>query len=119
MEEKEITCTVCPQGCRIIVRHENGNITSIKGYTCYRGEEYARNEFIKPVRILTSTALVDGSGTPLVALRSNKPIPKDMLLHCMNAIYGLKLTAPVRRYDILIPNILNTGADIVATGEAL
>lgn len=118
MEEKTIICTVCPQGCHITVCAKSGAISSAEGFRCRRGEQYAKSEFTNPVRILTSTALVSGSDTTLVALRSNKPIPKELLLPCMKEISALRLAAPVHRYDVLIPNILNTGADIVATGEA-
>lgn len=117
MEEKTIICTVCPQGCHITVRAKNGAISSVEGFRCRRGEQYAKSEFTNPVRILTSTALVSGSDAPLVALRSNKPIPKELLMPCMKEIRALRLMAPIHSYDVLIPNILNTGADIVATGE--
>ncbi|MCI6640705.1 MAG: DUF1667 domain-containing protein [Pygmaiobacter massiliensis] len=120
MEEKLITCTVCPMGCRITVKGEGEKIVSVEGYTCPRGEQYARNEFVHPVRILTSTALVEGSASgPLVAVRSDKPLPKELLFDCMKEIHALHLTAPVHRKDVLIENILNTGVNIVATGEAL
>lgn len=118
MAEKKITCIVCPIGCEITVCGEGENITSIEGYTCKRGETYARNEFIHPVRILTSTAKIRGAAEPLVAVRSNKPVPKELLLDCMEEIKKLDLTAPIHRYDVLISNICNTGADIVATGNA-
>lgn len=118
--EKIITCTVCPMGCRITVKGEGERIDSVEGYTCPRGEQYARAEFVHPVRILTSTALVEGCAAgPLVAVRSSKPVPKELLAGCMEQIHALKLATPVHRYDVLIPNILGTGADIVATGEAL
>jgi CxxC motif-containing protein len=116
--EKEITCTVCPMGCRITVCGEGEVIRSVKGYTCARGEQYARSEFVHPVRILTSTALVSGSNEPLVAVRSNRPLPKELLMNCMKKIHMLHLQAPVYRYQVLIPNIMDTGVDIVASGEA-
>lgn len=116
--EKEITCTVCPMGCRITVCGEGEVIHSVKGYICARGEQYARSEFVHPVRILTSTALVSGSSEPLVAVRSNRPLPKELLMNCMKKIHTLHLQAPVYRYQVLIPNIMDTGVDIVASGEA-
>ena len=118
MSEKKITCIVCPVGCEIIVRGEGETISAIEGNDCKRGESYARSEFVHPVRILTSTAKVSNSNTPLVAVRSSKPIPKELLLDCMKEIRKLDLKAPVKRYDVLIPHILGTDADIVATGTA-
>lgn len=119
MEEKIITCITCPQSCQITLKSEDGNLLSIEGYTCKRGEEYARNEFYHPVRILTSSAKVEGADVPLVSVRSNKPIPKELQINCIREIHKLRLHAPISRYDILIKNILNTGADIIATGNVL
>jgi CxxC motif-containing protein len=119
MAEKIITCIVCPQGCAITVKGEANTSLSMIGQGCKRGEEYARNEFIHPLRILTSTVKVSGSGVPLVAVRTSKPIPKELLFKGMEEIRKVKAAVPVKRGDIIIPNILGTGADIIATGEAV
>lgn len=116
--EKEITCIICPIGCIIRVCGEGEAIASIEGHTCKRGETYARAEFRHPERILTSTAKVEGAKVPLVPLRSNKPLPKEKQMDCMKEIAALSLRAPIKRYDLLIANILGTGVDIVATGDA-
>ena len=115
--EKEIICTVCPTGCTIKVVGDEKSITSIEGYTCPRGKTYGEAEFLAPVRTLTSTALVEGGDSILVAVRSNKPLPKEKIFACMEQIHALRLTAPVACGDVLIPDILGTGVDIVATGS--
>ncbi|MBO4433704.1 MAG: DUF1667 domain-containing protein [Clostridia bacterium] len=114
---KDIICTVCPTGCTIHVEGENGNITKIEGFSCPRGKVYAENEFISPVRILTSTAKVKGAKTPLVAVRSKTPVPKGKLFDCMDEIRKLELSAPISRGDVLIANVCGTGVDIIASGE--
>lgn len=114
---KEIICTVCPTGCTIHVEGENGNITKIEGFSCPRGKVYAENEFTAPVRILTSTAKIKNAKTPLVAVRSKTPVPKEKLFDCMVEIRKLELTPPVNRGDVLIKNICDTGVDIIASGE--
>ena len=117
MTKSIITCIICPIGCNIVVCGENNTIASIDGSQCKRGYEYAENEFINPVRILTTTVRVENAESPLIAVRSDKPIPKDLLMKCMDEIKNTAVTAPVHRYDVIIPNILGTGANIVATGE--
>lgn len=117
MTEKTITCITCPIGCDIVVRGEGETIASMAGNQCKRGEEYARNEFIHPVRILTTTIRVEGAtSTPLVSVRSDKPVPKELLLRCMEEIKAATVNAPVSRYDVIISDILGTGANIRATG---
>lgn len=115
--KKDIICTVCPMGCVITVEGDNGIIDSIEGYTCPRGKNYAENEFVSPVRILTSTAKISGAKTPLVAVRSKSPVPKDKLFDCMAEIRKLCLEAPVSRGDVLIENVCGTGVDIISSAD--
>lgn len=118
MAEKRITCIICPQGCDITVDGNGDQIRAMTGHDCKRGETYARDEFIHPLRILTSTVKVSGSTVPLVAVRTNKPIPRELLFKGMEEIRKVKAVVPVKRGDVIIPNILGTGADLVSTGEA-
>ena len=117
MEEKKIICITCPIGCNVTVRGDGQGIESVEGFKCKRGDEYARNEFINPQRILTSTVSTVGAPTPLLPVRSNKPVPKHLMFKCMDEIRKLSITAPASRYDVVIPNILDTGADIIATSD--
>jgi CxxC motif-containing protein len=117
MDEKQIICIICPLGCTIRVKGERGEIKSIEGFSCPRGEVYGRDEFISPKRILTSSVRIEGSETPLVPVRSNVSIPKEKLFPCMDLIKQKVCGVPVRQGDVLIPNILNTGADIIASGS--
>ena len=60
MEKRERICIGCPMGCPLTVQLEDGEILSITGQTCKRGEVYARNEVTNPTRIVTSTVMVEG-----------------------------------------------------------
>jgi len=113
---KDIICTICPIGCNISVEGEGEEITSIKGYSCNRGIEYGKNEFAHPVRILTTTVKVADSNM-LLPVRSSKPIPKELIMECMEEIKKIEVSAKVKRYEVIIPNICGSAADIVATGN--
>ena len=115
--EKEIICTVCPMGCHITVRGEGENVISVTGHTCDRGEKYAAAEFAHPVRILTTTVKTDHEKIPVIPVRSERPIPKEKLMDCMEAIRQCRVKAPVHVYDIIFENICDTGINIVATSE--
>ena len=52
-------------------------------------------------------------GRPL--LPEIKPLPKDKLFACMEVIRATEVSAPVKCYDVIIPNICGCGVDIVAT----
>lgn len=113
---KDMICTICPIGCNITVEGEGENIVSISGYSCKRGIEYAKNEFSHPVRILTTTVKIAGTDQ-LLPVRSSKPIPKELIMKCMEEIKKVTVSVKVKRYDIIIPNICGSASDIVATGS--
>ena len=115
MEKKKIICITCPLGCEITVCGDDKTVHSMEGQLCIRGEAYAADEFLSPMRILTTSIRITGSESPLVPVRSRSPLPKDMLFRCMEQLRCLELKAPVELYDVVIPNILDTGVDIVTT----
>lgn len=118
MENRELVCVACPLGCQITVTLENGEVTSVTGNTCKRGEAYAKTECTHPTRMLTTTVKVTGGEAPVVPVKSANPIPKELMLECMKEINKAQIPAPVKIGDTVIKNILNTGVDIVATNNA-
>ncbi len=116
MEQKKLTCIVCPLGCQITAELDGDKIENLTGATCKRGQAYARAELTDPRRTLTTTMRVDGAG--LVPVKSSAALPKALLLNSMGVINAAQVKAPVEPGDILIHDILGTGVDIVATGRA-
>ena len=115
--KKELTCVACPLGCPIVVELEGSEVISVTGNTCKRGDAYARTEIVNPTRSLTTSVKVNGGIHPVVPVKSNKPVPKDMLFDCMKVINSVSVDAPVKLGQVIIENILDTGADIVATNN--
>lgn len=114
--KKNLTCVACPLGCSITVELDDaGNILSVTGNTCKRGDAYARTEMTNPTRSLTSTVKVSGGAHPVVPVKSAAPVPKFMLFDCMKEINQVTLQAPVKIGQVVIHNILGTGVDIVTT----
>lgn len=115
--KKSLVCVSCPLGCNIEVEMENGEVISVTGNTCKRGDAYARTEMTHPVRSLTSTVKVKGGSHPVVPVKSAKPIPKEKMFECMKQINSVTVDAPVKIGDVIIENVLGTGVDIVATNN--
>ena len=67
MEKRELTCIVCPVGCRVTVEIE-GEEMRVSGNQCKRGEAYCRQEVSCPVRTVTSLVAVSGSEHPLAGM---------------------------------------------------
>lgn len=113
--KRELTCVACPLGCAVTVEYDDNNIISVTGNTCKRGEAYAKTEITNPTRSLTSSVKVNGGILPVVPVKSSIPVPKSMMFDCMKVINSVCVDAPVKIGQVIIENILGTGADIVAT----
>lgn len=111
---KDIRCIICPTGCLVHVENINGELI-IEGHSCKRGEEYAREEFVAPKRILTTTMRVEKGFLPLIPVRSNQPLPKDKLEDTLKEIAKTKIRAPIKMGDILIENVLGLDINIIAS----
>lgn len=118
MEKRELICIGCPMGCPLTVELDGGTIASVAGFTCKRGDVYARKEVTNPTRIVTSTVKVEGGLVDMVSVKTKEDIPKDKIFDCVKALKGLTVKAPVHIGDVILPDAAGTGVDIVATKEA-
>ena len=110
---KELTCIVCPRGCRLII-DDDMNVT---GNACPRGEKYAINELTNPTRTVTSSIRVSNRPYTLVSVKTDKPIPKDKMFDVMKEIDKLSVEAPTRIGQIVLANVLGTDSNIVITKD--
>ena len=115
MERKELICIGCPLGCNLTVEMDGGQVVSVNGNTCKRGDDYARTELTDPRRIVTSTVPVAGGNLPVVSVKTASDIPKGKIRECLCALKGVTLTAPVQIGDVIVENVADTGVDVVAT----
>ena len=116
MKAREITCIVCPRGCDLICElDDNGKLMSVTGNLCPRGKKYADDECTNPMRVVTSTVRCDDGG--VVSCKTSTSIPKALVLEAMKVINTTKAPASVKIGDVLVENLLGTGADVVATSN--
>lgn len=115
MDEKTITCIVCPIGCKILVKSDGNSFEVVDGNKCKRGIEYARSEVLDPRRVLTSSILVMSGEWPLVSVKTTKPVPKDNIVLVLKEIQNASVDAPVGIGDVLIKNVCKLDLDVVAT----
>ncbi len=118
---RELTCVVCPAGCRITVElDEEGKILSVTGNTCPRGKNYAENEVTHPVRTLTSTVLIETEdGVKLIPVKTDRPIPKEKLFEAMEIVKNIHIKAPYKTGDIICADFIEKGTNLVACKEFL
>ena len=112
---RELTCIGCPMGCPLTVTMEAGEVISVTGNTCKRGDIYARKEVTNPTRIVTSTVRVTGGDADMVSVKTKEDIPKGKIFEIVAALRQVTAHAPVKIGDVLLTNAAGTGVDIVAT----
>ena len=115
MTVKELICVNCPMGCRLRVEMEGKQILSITGNTCPRGKEYAEQECIRPMRILTTTVKISGGAHRVLPVITDKAIPLDLMFDAMEEVRGVTVSAPVAEGQVLVENLLDTGANLIAS----
>ncbi len=112
---KEIICITCPKGCHLKVDEETFAVT---GNACPRGAAYGANELRNPVRVVTSTVVVEGPQRRL-PVKTDRPIPKGKIFEVMEEIAKVRVHPPVAVGQILIPNVAGTDGNVVATKNLL
>ena len=108
---KELTCIVCPRGCRLKVSDD----MVVTGNFCPRGEKYAIAELTNPTRVVTSSIRVINRPFTLVSVKTDEPIPKDKMFEVMREIDELTVEAPVHIGQIVKEKVLGLDSNIVIT----
>lgn len=112
---REFTCIICPNGCDIEARIEDGKLLSVEGALCPKGEAYVKQELINPQRTISTSVLVKGGVLPLASVRLTAPVPRERLRDVMDEIKKISLDAPVAAGTVVIKNIMGFDSDVIVT----
>lgn len=52
---------------------------------------------------------------PCVSVKTESDIPKDKIFDCIKALKDVKLQAPVKIGQIVLPDVAGTGVNVLAT----
>ena len=121
IEKLKFNCTTCPSECLLTVeveRDADGHVAAVRsvtGNSCPRGDKFAHQELTCPMRVLTTTVAVSGGDEALLPVRTAKAIPLALHAQAMDLIRGLVIEAPIRMGDVVLPNLLDTGTDLIAS----
>lgn len=121
IETLQFNCTTCPSECLLTVEVERNadgavvEVRSVTGNSCPRGDKFAHQELICPMRVLTTTIAVSGGDEALLPVRTAEAIPLALHAQAMNLIRGLVVNAPIRIGDVVLEDLLGTSIDLVAS----
>jgi len=116
VKSRKVVCVLCPLGCKIRIElDEEGNILSISGNKCPRGEGYAKDEIKDPKRVVTTSVKVLDGELPLASVKTDGPIPKKYIFELMKILKSVEMKAPVNVGDVVVRNIFETNVNVVIT----
>lgn len=112
--KRNLTCIICPKGCSLCAEIHGDQVT-VTGNTCPKGEEYAINECLHPMRTVTATVRVANRYNTMVSVKTKEPVPKESMMDVMAALRKISVDAPVSIGDTVIEDIF--GTNIVITKD--
>ena len=68
------------------------------------------------MRTVTTTAAIIGGG--VVPVKTDRVIPKELMFECMKEINKARVSPEAKLGDVVIEDILGTGANVVTTRNA-
>jgi CxxC motif-containing protein len=111
-------CIGCPRGCRLEVEEDElGEVVEVRGWSCRKGEKYAKQEHVDPRRVIATTVRVQGGLWAKLPVKTSDEIPKDKVIDVVREARQMTVTAPVKMGDVILSNVLGTGVDIVASRD--
>ncbi len=121
IEALQFNCTTCPSECLLTVEVERdagghmAAVRSVTGNSCPRGDKFAHQELTCPMRVLTTTVAVSSGDEALLPVRTAEAIPLELHAQAMTLIRGLIVDAPIHMGDVILPNLLDTNVNLVAS----
>lgn len=115
---KQLTCIVCPNGCRISVELKDGEY-AFSGNKCVRGIEYAKAELTEPMRSVTTTVRTAFKYMPALPVRTKGEIPKQLIPEVIHVLASVVVTKELGIGETVVADILGTGCDVIAASDML
>jgi len=115
---KELTCIVCPNGCRILAGMKNGQYV-FSGNRCARGIEFAATELTAPMRSITTTVRTVFHEMPVLPVRTSGEVPKEMITDIIRGLAKVLVSEKIGIGETVAANIMGSGVDVIATSNQL
>ena len=109
---KQMVCVVCPTGCRLTAASLPGGGVEVTGNRCPRGESHGREELLGSKRTVTA---VVRAGSGRVPVKTDRPLPFELINPLLRDLYRRRAELPVRRGDVFMENVFGTGVNVVYT----
>ena len=115
LEKKHLTCIGCPMSCPLELTIVDGEIREITGNDCKRGEDYARQEYTAPSRMVSTTIACNSGLWPRLPVKTAAAVPKDKVIAVVQVLHTLEIKAPVKIGQVIMDDVAQTGIAVIAS----
>ena len=105
--KRNLICITCPRGCAMTAEIQGDTVT-VTGNSCPKGEEYAINECLHPMRTVTATVRVANRADTMVSVKTETPVPKGSMMDVMALLRETSVNAPVSISDEVLADVFGT-----------
>ena len=111
---KRFICIICPKCCEL---ETDG--TEVKGAKCKRGKEFARQEAIEPLRVITTTVRYEtGEGRKMIPVKTASPLPLEDIPQSMRHIKGVRISEIPPLGSRITVKGYSKPIELIVTGES-
>jgi CxxC motif-containing protein len=115
IEKKHLVCIGCPMSCPLELTIVDGEILEITGNSCKLGEDYAKQEYNAPSRMVSTTIACTLGLWPRLPVKTATAVPKGKVVAVVQALHTLEIKAPVQMGQVILDDVADTGIAVVAT----
>ena len=116
-ERSQYLCIGCPLGCRLEVEEDASGLVEVRGNSCKRGLDFARQEHTDPRRMVATTVRVEGGRWARLPVRTREAVPKALVLPLCRALHAVTVAAPLAMGTVVLADALDSGIDVVASRD--
>jgi CxxC motif-containing protein len=110
---KQYTCLTCPNCCALTT-----DGTLVSGNKCEKGQAFACQEWIEPLRVITTTIRVNAKdGVHILPVKTTSPVPLTQLPTLMQKIKSLHFKKVPSLGSKIVIGASPEPLEIIVTGE--
>ena len=110
---KQFTCIICPTCCEL---ETDGS--EVNGALCPKGESFARQEMVMPLRVITTTVRCEtAEGVRMIPVKTTSPVPIARIFEIMKWIKALRLSRVPPYGSLITVDTLEEPVELLVTGD--
>jgi len=114
---RELTCILCPNGCLLSVFENKNKQPEIHGSQCKRGDQFALDEVLDPMRTITGTVKTIFPEMPQLPVKTDGMVPLCKVAEVYALIKALQITKLYRSGELIASNVLGMDVNVISTSD--